>query len=397
MNKSRELKEGDKLLIAGNELTIISKLGIGFFGLVLLVDLNSTGDKKVIKISKAGDLKNEIRAIDRLKGLPGVPTYYIDGSLDYDNSKEYKLKSVDRGPYDYLIMKYIENSTDLAKYTETRKCDYELDEIKVIGRSCFAILKNIHSVGVIHRDLKPDNFIIAEEEDKFNIYLIDYGLSVIFDEKYMGVIEKKDGNLLYRNIYSFRGNENYPTDDLQSMVSILYFFYNKCNLEWLDWHNRNKNYDPDYVQYNKFRINLMESFLSNFYFLAFLISYNEEFSDDEMDIMFNRLSPMLEVNQFLKIAREKVNSSETEFNELMAELTKFYLPNSKLILHTISLFRDPIEDYNGLKEIYDELIKTDINKTIFGYMSDSVRIPPKNKEDLNIIYDNLLIMLDMIE
>lgn len=41
----------------------------------------------------------------------------------------------------------------------------------------------LHTIDIVHRDLKPDNILILDREDKFNIKIIDFGLSFKFDGK----------------------------------------------------------------------------------------------------------------------------------------------------------------------------------------------------------------------
>ena len=41
-------------------------------------------------------------------------------------------------------------------------------------------LKSLHNVGLLHRDIKPDNITMGPIEDVETLYLIDFGLSKIF-------------------------------------------------------------------------------------------------------------------------------------------------------------------------------------------------------------------------
>jgi len=42
------------------------------------------------------------------------------------------------------------------------------------------ILKNLHAKGYVHRDMKPENFVIGLNTEIHKIYLIDFGLSKKF-------------------------------------------------------------------------------------------------------------------------------------------------------------------------------------------------------------------------
>jgi serine/threonine protein kinase len=43
-------------------------------------------------------------------------------------------------------------------------------------------LEALHSKKFIHRDIKPENFVVGVGKQSKNIYLIDFGLSKVYEE-----------------------------------------------------------------------------------------------------------------------------------------------------------------------------------------------------------------------
>ena len=60
-----------------------------------------------------------------------------------------------------------------------KKCNnyFKLTTVLGIGIQLVKIIRDFHSIGYLHRDLKPQNMCIGPESNGSKIYLIDFGVS----------------------------------------------------------------------------------------------------------------------------------------------------------------------------------------------------------------------------
>ena len=159
---------------------------------------------------------------------------------------EYKVyKTISNPEYGIPNMKVIKNNEDkiivmdlLGDSLESLLAEYKkfgLKTVVLLAMKMISIMRYLHGKGYIHRDLKPDNFVIGFQEDNNNLYCIDYGLSkqVIIDDEHIPYknIHKFCGTVRYASIAAHDSLEQSRKDDLEAIGYILVYLY-KGKLPW---------------------------------------------------------------------------------------------------------------------------------------------------------------------
>ena len=113
-----------------------------------------------------------------------------------------------------------------------------LSDICLLSLQSIERIEWIHKNNIIHRDIKPDNFLFGIKEPR-TIYLIDFGLSKKYRSKRTlkhikyCYTRKIVGTARYASINSLKGYEMSRRDDLESFFYMVIFFFLK-KLPWQD-------------------------------------------------------------------------------------------------------------------------------------------------------------------
>lgn len=98
-------------------------------------------------------------------------------------------------------------------------------------------IEYIHSRGFLHRDVKPDNFLIGIGKRQHYIHLVDYGLAKRYkDPRTDEHIPYRDdksltGTARYASLNTHNGIEQARRDDLECLAFVLIYFM-RGNLPW---------------------------------------------------------------------------------------------------------------------------------------------------------------------
>ena len=134
-----------------------------------------------------------------------------------------------------MVMKVLGNS--LESLFKQHGKTFPLKTIVMVGIQVLERIEYVHNQGFIHRDIKPDNFLIGKDKESSTIFIIDFGLAKKYQINGMHIPYKDNKNLTgtarYASINTHIGIEQGRRDDIEGMIYMLIYF---C-LGQLPWQN----------------------------------------------------------------------------------------------------------------------------------------------------------------
>ena len=128
------------------------------------------------------------------------------------------LEEAAQGGNPFLVMDYVDGQT-LDDYLAEKGALTEDETLRVL-RPIAAALDFAHAKGVVHRDVKPDNVMIAKDGTP---YILDFGIAREIQETMMRVTGKLSiGTLMYMSPEQNNGAEPTPAQDVYSFAAMAY-------------------------------------------------------------------------------------------------------------------------------------------------------------------------------
>ncbi|KAK1375912.1 Non-specific serine/threonine protein kinase [Heracleum sosnowskyi] len=208
----------------GNKFRLGRKIGSGSFGEIYLGTNIQTNEEVAIKLenikTKHPQLLYESKLYKILQGGTGIPNVRWFGV---------------EGDYNVLVMDLLGPSLeDLFNFCSRK---LSLKTVLMLADQMVNRVEFVHSKSFLHRDIKPDNFLMGLGRRANQVYAIDFGLAKKYRDstthQHIPYRENKNltGTARYASMNTHLGIEQSRRDDLESLGYVLMYFL-RGSLPW---------------------------------------------------------------------------------------------------------------------------------------------------------------------
>eukprot|EP00043_Microstomoeca_roanoka_P007262 m.69986 g.69986 ORF g.69986 m.69986 type:complete len:331 (-) comp13757_c2_seq2:200-1192(-) len=211
-------------LYVANRYKLVRKIGHGSFGDIYHGVSIASGKNVAVKVeplkARYPQLYYEAKLYKILAGGVGIPTVKWHGR---------------EGDFYVMVMELLGPSLeDCFNYCDRK---FSLRTVLLLADQMLDRLAFVHSKHFIHRDIKPDNFLLGAGSRGNMVYIIDFGLAKRFrDPKTFAHIKLRTdkhltGTARYASINAHVGVEQSRRDDIESLGYVLMYFL-RGSLPW---------------------------------------------------------------------------------------------------------------------------------------------------------------------
>ncbi|XP_022740059.1 casein kinase 1-like protein 10 isoform X2 [Durio zibethinus] len=212
--------------IIGGKFKLGGKIGSGSFGELYLGVNVQSGEEVAVKLESVKTKHPQLHYESKLymllqggfaAGIPHLKWFGVEG--------EYNVMVID------LLGPSLE---DLFNYCNRK---FSLKTVLMLADQIINRVEYMHTRGFLHRDIKPDNFLMGLGRKANQVYVIDYGLAKKYRDlqthKHIPYRENKNltGTARYASVNTHLGVEQSRRDDLESLGYVLMYFL-RGSLPW---------------------------------------------------------------------------------------------------------------------------------------------------------------------
>jgi casein kinase 1 len=215
-------KNNKQMSLLSDNYIIIKKLGSGSFGEVYLSQHKDGGyvAAKIEDRTKPKRVLNEYkiyRYLHKCGFVTGLPNIY-----DF----------IETPNYNFMFMQLLGPSLEDMFNKYNRK--FQLPTVLLLATQLITLLETLHKYKFIHRDIKPNNFLVGREK-RDQVYIMDFGLSKKYTTTTKHIKFRNNVSLIgtarYASINMHMGIEPTRRDDMESVGYMLIYFI-KGVLPW---------------------------------------------------------------------------------------------------------------------------------------------------------------------